>query len=162
MTTIVRSGEGPFPNPPRVTMELPDGWEPLSKPEVVVAGALAEWKGFRPNVCITTERVAGVVAAEDVGRDVWETFAKSEEFEGNGHAPMTGFGGHASYGMEGAFYMAEVGTIYQVCVVTVVPHGEVSDIVYAVGSTDGAKTQYIADIRTIIESAKLIEPAGEA
>jgi len=158
MTTIVRSGDALFPEPPRVSISLPDDWEPLVNPEVVVAGGVSEWTGFRPNVTVTTQRVAGAVAIEDIGREVWEKFEQSDEFAGNGHGLLDAFGGRASYGMEGGFQMPEAGPIYQVCVLTVIPHGEVSDIVYAVGSADAAKAvELVPVIRTVIESALILD-----
>ncbi|WP_022882019.1 LpqN/LpqT family lipoprotein [Gryllotalpicola ginsengisoli] len=161
MTTIVRSGEEPFPDYPRVSLELPDGWEAMPNPEVIVAAAISEWEGFRPNVCVTVERAPGLVALDEVGRNTWERFAKSPEFEGIGQEVVQAFGGRDSYRMEGGFLMPNVDSLFQICVLTIVPHAAVTDIVYAVGTCGSAQVRdTVPSIRSIIKSAQLLEPVG--
>lgn len=159
MSTIVTSGDEPFPEFPRVSLELPDGWEAMPNPEVVVAAARSEWTGFRPNVCVTVERSAGLVGLDEVGTNTWERFAASPEFEGIGHEVIEAFGGRPSYRMEGGFLMPDVDSLFQICVLTVIPHAAVTDIVYAVGTSGSAAvTDTVPDIRSIIKSARLLEP----
>lgn len=159
MSTTVTSGDEPFPDFPRVSMELPDGWEPMANPEVIAAAALSEWEGFRPNVCVTVERVAGLVGLDEIGRNTWERFAKSPEFEGIGHEVVQAFGDRPSYRMEGGFLMPNVDSLFQICVLTVVPHAAVTDLVYAVGTCGSAQVKdTVPSIRSIIKSTQLLEP----
>jgi hypothetical protein len=161
MTTIVRSGEEPFPEFPRVSLELPDGWQAMPNAEVLVAAAASQWQGFRPNVCVTVERVEGLVALDEVGQNTWERFARSPEFEGIGHEVVEAFGGRPSYRMEGGFLMPDVDSLFQICVLTVVPHATVTDIVYAVGTSGSGEVQTaVPGIRSIIKSAQLLEAVG--
>jgi len=161
MTTIVRSGDEPFPEFPRVSLELPDGWEAMPNAEVLVAAAASQWQGFRPNVCVTVERVEGLVGLDDVGGRAWERFARSPEFEGIGHEVIDAFDGRPSYRMEGGFLMPDVDSLFQICVLTVVPHAAVTDIVYAVGTSGSNAVKTAAgDIRSIIKSARFLETAA--
>lgn len=163
MSTTVTSGQEPFPALPRVSLEIPEGWEPTPNPDVVVATAISEWEGFRANVCVTTERLEGQAELMEVARSIWERFTNSPEFEENGSERITAFGGRDCVHMEGAFLMPGVDVLYQVVVLTVVPHDDATDVVYAVGTT-GSKTakQLVPVIRSIIMSAALAEPAGVA
>jgi hypothetical protein len=163
MSTTLTSGHEPFPALPRVSLEIPDGWEPTPNPEVVVATAISEWQGFRTNVCVTAERLEGHPELLDVARSIWERFKNSPEFEENGSERITAFGGRDAVHMEGAFVMPDVDVLYQVVVLTVVPHDDSTDVVYAVGTT-GSQTakQLVPVIRSIITSAVLDEPADVA
>jgi hypothetical protein len=159
MTTTVKSGEEPFPEYPRVTLELTDGWVPMPNAEALDAAYTAEWQGFRPNVCVTVERVEGLVALDEVGGRTWNRFTESPEFEGIGHEVVEAFGGRPSYRMEGGFLMPGVDSLFQICVLTVVPHATVTDIVYAVGTSGSADVATVVPvIRSVIKSAQLLEP----
>jgi hypothetical protein len=156
MTTTIRSGEMPFPNPPRVSMELGDGWVPLAEPTAVVAGALAEWQGFRPNVCVTVKRLEGRPELVDVARDAWGAFSAGEEFADAGNGLEQGLGDRECFAMEGAFIVPGVGTVYQVSWLTLVAQGDVTDAVLVSGSADAsAAAELVPVIREIIGSVRI-------
>lgn len=159
MTSVIRGGDEPFPAPPQVALELPDGWVAMPNPEVIVAAGRAEWEGFRDNVCVTTERIAGLAALDEVGERVWQRFTSNPEFTGVGHELSEGIGGRPVYRMEGGFLMPPAGRLVQLCVLTVVPHAAVTDIVYVVGTAAASRAEAVGpSIRSIIDSAQLLEP----
>jgi hypothetical protein len=57
--------------------------------------------------------------------------------------------------------MPDVDSLFQICVLTVVPHATVTDIVYAVGTSGSGEVQTaVPSIRSIIKSAQLLEAVG--
>jgi hypothetical protein len=156
MTTTIRSGEMPFPNTPQVSMELGEGWVPLSDPSVVVAGALAEWQGYRPNVCVTVKRLEGRPELVEVARDAWGAFSSGEEFADAGNSMEEGLGGRECFAMEGAFIAPGAGTVYQVSWLTLIPQGDVTDAVLVSGSADASEAAELVPVmREIIGSVRI-------
>jgi hypothetical protein len=58
-----------FPGPPTVTLEVPDGWEPVHRPGLLLAAKLPREGRFAPNVVVGVEACPpGFSAEEPMGR----------------------------------------------------------------------------------------------
>ena len=58
-----------FPGPPTVTLEVPDGWEPVHRPGLLLAAKLPREGRFAPNIVVGVEACPpGFSTEEPMGR----------------------------------------------------------------------------------------------
>lgn len=157
---MARSIEFPsadFPGPPRITLEVPDGWETLTVPGVQVAVAQPRVEGqFRANVVVTVQRVGPEFSLAEARAGLEQRKAALPELEelGTGELERQGTTWIAS---EYGYTQPGRPTVVQAARYAVIDRGGIAmDVLEIVGSC-GAESadQEIETVRGIQDSVSL-------
>ena len=139
-----------FPGAPTAALEVPDGWEPVSVPGTALAARVADHgqPTFLANVVLRFERRAGDYTLADALEEVVE-YAHAKP-RGEAGEPFTAsFGGHEYAGRNVSWVDPAAGTVVQAHLFTLLPAGDLQDLVQITGSVGGANAT--DDYRTIQE-----------
>lgn len=162
MTTL--SFPGPeFPAPPSVSLDLPEGWEPLLLPEALVAAAAPLVEGaYRPNVCVTVERVPGGRTLDEAAAQVAARLEAADEYDELGRERTTASGVEA-FRIEGGFRTDYAGVLFQAARVVVLPRGAFTDVVHAVATCHGTQAlDLVPVLRGVLDGLTLHDATSGA
>ena len=127
-----------FPGTPTAALEVPDGWEPVSVPGTALAARVADQgqETFLPNVVLRFERRAGDYTLADALTEVDE-YARAKP-RGEASEPFSAtFGGHEYSGRNVSWVDPVAGTVVQAHLFTLLPAGDLQDLVQITGSVGG-------------------------
>jgi hypothetical protein len=128
-----------FPAPPSVSLDIPDDWEPVSVPAVVLAARQAEANAdFTPNVIV---RVGTRPAMDQVADAMMELTANVQQRPQAviGEARPVDLGGTTFHRVDVGWTEGSVGPVRQVHVFSSLPRDEaVQDFVHVTASYGGA------------------------
>lgn len=143
-----------FPAHPHVSLDVPDGWEPLVVPATVLAaGRITEAGTFRPNVIVAISRFTEGYSLQTAIDAVVEKFAGLEGAVEIGKDVST-INGREWAHIESSFIDSRVGTLVQAAHLAVVARGQVVDLIQVTGTVSGAQSQagLMEEIRAVQRS----------
>lgn len=143
-----------FPVFPQVSLDVPDGWEPLVVPATVLAaGRVTEPGVFRPNVIVAISRFTEGYLLQTAIDAVVQKFAGLEGAVEIGRDVST-INGREWAHIESSFIDPRVGTLVQAAHLAIVAHGQVVDLIQVTGTVTGAQSQegLIEEIREVQRS----------
>ncbi|MBB5830855.1 hypothetical protein [Brachybacterium aquaticum] len=145
-----------FPGPPRVRIDVPEDWEPLTVPGVQLAVAQPRVEGrFRANVVITVQRFGPDFTLDAARAGLEQRKAALPQLEelGSGEIEVEGTTWIAS---EYGYTQPGRPTVVQAARYAVIDRGVAKDVLEVVGScgAEGAEEE-IETVRTIQDSVRL-------
>lgn len=143
-----------FPVFPKVSFDVPDGWEPLVVPATVLAaGRVTEPGVFRPNVIVAVSRFTEGYSLQTAIDAVIEKFAGLEGATEIGRDVST-IGGREWAHIESSFIDSRVGTLVQAAHLAIVAHGQVVDLIQVTGTVTAAQAKdgLVEEIRAVQRS----------
>ncbi|PPF43890.1 hypothetical protein C5B85_12135 [Pseudoclavibacter sp. AY1F1] len=147
-----------FPAFPRVSIDVPAGWEPLQwAGSVLGARHLVATNGFNPNVLVTIERWPGTISHDDA-----LTVLRQRITQGGGKERLaeteteTEAEGQPSHYVESTQRDPRLGGLEVRSKMIVLHRGPVTEIVTAVGTSTAAQSAHIGkDIAVIVRGLQV-------
>jgi hypothetical protein len=162
MTTLQYPSDR-FPGAPSAVLEVPDGWEAVSVPGTALAARVADrgQQEFLANVVLRFERRAGDYTLSDAMAEV-EQYAAAKP-RGEASEPFSAaFGGHEYSGRNVSWVDPAAGTVVQAHLFTLLPAGDLQDLVQITGSVGGTRaTEDYPVIQEVIQQVS-VTPAAAA
>lgn len=154
MTSTVRYPSDQFPGFPPVTLNIPEGWQPISSPAVLVAAGAEPKEGeFRRNVVATAARFPAEFTLESATEVVIGKFSALPELVELGRYEGLVLG-HPGVRYEASHLDEHLGALVQIVHITVIDRGDVNDLVQVTATCTGEQAQaLLPELRTIVESA---------
>lgn len=155
-----------FPAQPAITMQIPDGWEPVHAPGAVMAARRAGEEGtFAPNVVVRMERRPSDFEVADALTELKKLAAGRPA--GTTSAPFKAeLDGQLFVGCDLSWVDDVAGTVLQAHLFGGVPSGPFLQLVQVTGSVGGAQAREdYPTMKTIMKSLTVAEPdrgAGRA
>ncbi|GAA1411921.1 LpqN/LpqT family lipoprotein [Oerskovia paurometabola] len=145
-----------FPAYPGVSLDQPDGWQPL--PEVGLPLALAKDAAggeFRANVITVLNRVRAEHTLDQAIGEVVARLTALPQYKELGRSEID-VQGHAGFRIEGIFAEPTLGALVQAVRIVLVDRGPVKDLVQVTGSCTGAQMpSTLPEIRAIQDSLSI-------
>src|SRR4051794_30599870 len=151
-----------FPGAPSAALEVPDGWEPVQVPGTALAARVADrgQQEFLANVVLRFERRGGDYTLADAMTEV-EQYAQAKPKGEAGDPFSAAFGGHEYAGRNVSWVDPAAGTVVQAHLFTLLPAGDLQDLVQITGSVGGTSaTEDYPVIQQVIQQVTVT--AGDA
>lgn len=156
MSVSIAYPSADFPGPPRVSLEVPEDWEPLTVPGVQLAVAQPRVEGrFRANVVVTVQRFGPDFSLESARSGLEQRKAALPELEelGTGEIEVEGTTWIAS---EYGYTQPGRPTVVQAARYAVVDRGVATDVIEIVGSCGAESAEdEIEVVRAVQDSVRL-------
>ncbi|GAB3592573.1 hypothetical protein GCM10027446_13480 [Angustibacter peucedani] len=160
MTTLQYPSDR-FPGAPSAALEVPEGWEAVSVPGTALAARVADrgQNAFLANVVLRFERRGGDYSLADAMTEV-EEYARAKP-RGEASEPFSSsFGGHEYAGRNVSWVDPAAGTVVQAHLFTLLPAGDLQDLVQITGSVGGTTaTEDYPLIQRVIQQVT-VAPGG--
>lgn len=156
MTNTVAFPSPHFPAFPGVSLQVPDGWQPIIVPGVMIAVALPPVEGtFRQNLVVAISRFAAGYELQTAIDAVTTKFASLEGSEEIGR-DLTTLNGHEWFHIESTFLDPRAGTLVQAAQLAIVEQGGFVDLIQITGTVSAAQAQeFLPQLRDIQRSVVL-------
>lgn len=154
MTGSVSYPSEQFPAFPPVSLSLPEGWQPITSPAVLLAvGAEPQEGQFRANVVVTATRFPpglSLATATEMIVDKFIGLPGLAEIGREGHTVL----GQPGFRYEASYSDQRVGALVQVVHLTVFDRGVVTDLVQVTATCTGEQAlSILPQLRAIADSA---------
>ena len=141
MTTLEHPGTD-FPAGPRVTIEVPDDWDAVPVAGTVLAARQHDdgRDSFLPNVVVRVDRRSSATGLDEALGEVRRYVA--DKPRGEASEPFrSDFGGRRWVGCNVSWVEPGAGTVLQAHLFTLLPAGDLQDLVQVTGSVGGDRAQ---------------------
>jgi hypothetical protein len=156
MSSTVTFPSETFPPFPALSLDLPDGWQPVQAPDAVLAAVRPAGDAeFTPNVVVGLTRVP---LDEDITPSVEALTAETRALPEVAvvAAQPADVGGLPGYALEVSYVHEAAGTAVQCHRLALVPRGEAQDLLHAVGSCGASHAVHdVEELRGILGSISI-------